>query len=314
MNKLWLCGITSIEVEKIRDLIYDTQDIVDGYVWCVDSNIWSNATYMLLEKSKKDGMIVRHRWQNAHDWQANEWLHCGKIQTGDWVWMFDSSEKPTTRWINNVREDIKKYEQSYVGAVYMSARPYLFKFYDHQYFFGTPHWGLIGAVGKSIVIPEEKKFEWIINKRDDNPAKHYQEHDTKYYLYGRSNQMQAFYSKYLPIHGGIIDYHETIRLQFREYLRQKTEMKPSLTALDELFKKPLEEYAIAVVDLEFCLSEYYQRTIVNMDFMKDIVPKRYLWSIKQHLKNGDGFSDPNYVSTKMKYENLLIMKKNINSN
>jgi len=307
-NKLFLCGITcGPEIEKIKKLIESTKEYVDGFCWAVDDRN-GEEIFQYLNSNKKDGKIVMHPFMCAHDWQANQWLYCGALQNGDWVWLFDSSEEPTEKWENEIHQMINEFEEKGIGSLYCSGRPYLFKFYDHQYFHGTPHWGLIGTVGEIKVLPESEKGQWIINKRDDNPAKHYQEHDTKYYLYGRSNQIQAFYAQYSQIHPGIIQYHENVRLQFREYLRQKTGMSPGLAALDKLFSGPLEEFAIGVIDLEFCLSEYYQRTVVGMDFMKDIVPNRYKWSIRQHLKNGDGFSDPSYISTKMKYENLMRIK------
>jgi hypothetical protein len=88
--RLFCCGITSNETEKIKDLIKITKDYVDGYVWCVDSNPNSDETCQLLENNKKEGRIVRHPWVNAHDWQANEWLHCGAIKDGDCCLLYTS--------------------------------------------------------------------------------------------------------------------------------------------------------------------------------------------------------------------------------
>lgn len=307
MYKLYCCGITSNETEKIRDLIQITKDTVDGYIWCVDSNPNSNDTYRLLEENKKEGRIVRHEWHNAHDCQANEWLHCGILKDGDWVWMLDSSETPTEYWVKWIRQGIQLNESNNIVANFISGRPYLFKYNDYLYFHGTPHWGLYGLSGHIATFNEQDKDNFVINKRNLNPEKHYQEHDTKYYLYGRSNQIQLFYNKYGD---GVINYHERKRKEFRTYLAAQVGIQPGLAALDMLFtvrhKSPTTwtEFEIEMLELEFCLSEYFQRTILGMDFMTTMHP-RYKWSFRNYLYSGDGWKDKSYEGTIIRYNKIL---------
>lgn len=308
MSRLFLCGITSNETEKISDLISKTKDYVDGYVWCVDSNSNSDETYKLLEENKKEGKIVRHHWWNAHDSQMNEFLHCGLLKNGDFYWIFDSSECPTEKWLKEIRNDIKSMQENGIGIIGCSGRAYLVEFQDTHFFQFTPHWFLSGVHNKKmILIQEDKKSEFIINKRELNPDKHYQEHDTKYYLYARSNQIQAFYGKYGQ---QIVNYHEDLRLSFREHLRKETGLEPSLRALNMLFKKCKEEFNSferSIIELEFCLSEYYQRTVLGMNFMgirPDInngMHPRYKWSFENYLKFGDGWHDKDYMGTILRY-------------
>lgn len=300
MNNLFLCGITSNEEEKISDLISSTKNYFDGYVWCVDTNINSDSTYELLEKNKGKGKIVRHPWVNAHDWQANEWLYSGIFQEGDWCFIADSSEKPTENWCSSMRKMINDLEARGVDSVFCSGRPFLFKWSPYLFFFLTPHWSLQGLVGNSVTIPEKEKSNFIINKRDLNPAKHYQEHDTKYYLYGRSNQIEAFYGKYGQ---KVVNYHESLRREFRKRLIDRG-YETNLNGVTVFFKKEeFDEFDRNMIELEFCLSEFYQRAILGMDFVKEIVPKRYKWSFINFLKTGDGFSDKEYNGTILKYNN-----------
>lgn len=307
MSKLYLCGITcGSEIDKIKDLVNKTKDYIDGYVWCVDSNSNSDETYQLLEDNKKEGKIVRHPWVNAHDWQANEWLHCGAIKEGDWVLMLDSSEIPKDVFIQNIHVYIKQLKDQNASALYASGRPYLFIYTDYLYFNGTPHWGLYGTWGnkqnQAVVITDKEKNNLITNLRDLNPAKHYQEHDTKYFLYARSNIIDAFYGKYGRAK---VEFHESIRWLFRDYLK-KNIGEPNLKTLDILFSQSIKDwkdsdFIIDVIEMEFCLSEYYRRTVLGEDFMKDIVPRREKWSFKNFLSTGDGFSDPNYLGTRLRY-------------
>jgi hypothetical protein len=206
-----------------------------------------------------------------------------------------------------VRENINQMKEQNIGAIYCSERPYLIEFQETLYFQYTPHWHLGGFWGKKLTsLPEEEKSKFIINKRDLNPAKHYQEHDTKYYFYGRSNQIQAFYGKY---GAEIVNYHEDLRLKLKSYLQEKTTLGASdLKSFHDFLvfrhndDKSFIQYEIEMIELEFCLSEYYRRVILGEDFMKDIVPKRERWSFKDFLKHGDGFHNPDYLGTRLKYE------------
>jgi hypothetical protein len=309
MSRLFICGITcGSEIDKIKELVERTKDSVDGYVWTVDSqSIGSIELIDFLRANKKHGEIIGHPWQNAHDWQANEWLHCGALQDGDWVWMFDSSESPSDEWLSTIRSNIEFLEKNNCIATYASGRPYLFKYNEYLFFQGTPHWGLYGFfTGRALSITDEEKNKLIINKRDLNPAKHYQQHDTKYYLYGRSNIIDAFYGKYGQ---QVIQNHEGLRRWFRWNLEQRTGIKPSLKALDFLLQnKRLTDDEIQTIEMEFCLSEYYRRTVLKQDFMKDIVPKREKWSFKYFLQFEDGFYDPNYLGTRLVYDKQLKNK------
>jgi hypothetical protein len=303
MKNLYLCGITSNEEEKISDLIDSTKAFFDGYVWCVDSNSNSDSTYNLLDSNKGKGKIVRHPWVNAHDWQANEWLYSGIFEEGDWCFIADSSEKPTEEWCKNMKSMILGFEKDGIEAVYCSGRPFLFKWNPYLFFFLTPHWSLQGLNGKAATIPEDKKKNFIINKRDLNPAKHYQEHDTKYYLYGRSNQSEAFYSKYGQ---EIVQHHEVLRREFRKNLINRG-FEPSIKGITEFFQKgEFTEFDKNMIEFEFCLSEFYQRVILGMDFMKEIASRRYKWSFSGFLKTGDGFSDPSYEGTILKYNKKYL--------
>lgn len=317
MSRLFICGITcGPEIDKIKELVERTKDYVDGFIWTVDSmSIWSIELIDFLEKNKKSGKIISFPWSNQHDMQAQIWLTCGALKEGDWVWMFDSSESPTDFWLNGITKLIEESKKNNISSYYCSGRPYLFRYSEYCYFHGTPHWGLYGLPGNlSVTIKEEDKSQFIINKRDLNPAKHYQEHDTKYYLYGRSNIIDAFYGKYGQ---NVVDYHESIRREFRKYLR-KNYGEPNLKTLDDMFNDTLEwpdnDFVVDVIETEFCLSEYYRRIVLKEDFMKDIVPRRERWSFLSFIKNGNGFLDPNYLGTRLKYDKQFNDFKVISSN
>lgn len=302
-GKLWCCGITSTEKEKINDLIKSTKDYVDGFVWCVDSNSNSDETFNLLDKNKKEGKIVRHFWINAHDWQANEYLHCGIIKDEDWILICDSSEIPTKFFLENLRNNIETWEQLGIGAIYCSGRPYLVKFFSHQYFFLTPHWSYQGIVGKIGTISEDTKHQYIENKRDLDKTKHYCIHNTKYlYCYSRSNQTELTYGKYGQ---EIVQFHEQKRFEFRNYARKILKLDFTLESLEQYMRMGnFTEEFINYCELEFAMSEFFQIKILGMKFIEEIVPQRYKWSFRNYLNFNDGFINKNYRGT------ILVYNKN----
>lgn len=314
-DKLYICGITSNEYDKINDLINKTKEYVDGYVWCVDSNPNSDSTYQLLEENKGEGKIVRHQWTNSHDFQMNEFLYSGGLQDGDWFYICDSSELPQKHWLEKVRENIREYEETGVTAVVCSGRPYLLKYTEQIFFIFTPHWTVHGLDGKMIYLPEEKKDHFIINKRNLTPDKHYQEHDTKYYLiYGRSNQIEMFYGKFGP---SIVNKHEKSRKEFRQYLKKTLNEPLTLQSFEKWLRKDVAqftEYEINMIELEFCLSEYYQRVILGMNFMgnrymsniPDGMHPRFQWSFRNYIKFGDGWIDKDYKGTILIYNKTYV--------
>jgi hypothetical protein len=155
---------------------------------------------------------------------------------------------------------------------------------------------------KSLLLQIKKKINY---KRHLNPDKHFQEHDTKYYLYGRSNQMEMFYGKYGQ---EIVNHHEQIRRNFRKELKNLG-YTCDLNGLEQYFKKgEFSEFAKNVIELEFCLSEYYQRKILKQDFMSFIVPRRKTFSFKDYLNGGSGFPE-GYESTIIKYNKQFNIKE-----
>ena len=302
--KLWCCGITSNSEENIKDLIESTKDYVDGFCWTVHTDS-KDKTLQLLEDNKKEGKIIQVPYIKHHGISAMFWMCCGIIKNGDWVVINDSKEKLNNFWLSKIRNDIEEYNKEGIGAVYCSGRPFLFKYYDFQIMEATPHWYLKHPVGKVVAIPEEEKDNYIINKRKLDPTEHFCLHDIKYmWEFGVSNQCEAFYSKY---GGHVYNFHETQRRKFRILCQQELNLEYTLKSLEEYLKSTRDypQWFIDYFELEFSFSEFFRLKILGEDFMKDIVPKREKWSFKNYLKTGDGFSDPEYLGTRLKYENAI---------
>jgi len=92
-----------------------------------------------------------------------------------------------------------------------------------------------------------------------------------------------------------------LRREFRKNLIARG-FEANIKGITEFFKKgEFTDFDKDMIELEFCLSEFYQRVILGMDFMKEIASRRYRWSFYDFLKTGDGFSDPLYEGTILKH-------------
>lgn len=305
--KLFCCGITSNQEKNIKDLVESTRDYVDGFCWTVHTDS-KDKTYDILNENKKEGAIIQVPYIRFHDISANFWLHCGIIKNGDWVMINDSKEKFSEFWLKKIKHDIEEYNKQDIGAVYCSSRPFLFKFFDFQSFNLTPHWTLTWPVGKVIIIPEMDKDKYIVNKRKLDPVEHFCIHDVKYmWEFGVSNQVPAFYGKY---GNEIVQRHEQMRLGFRYKCEQELGLEFTLKSLEKYLKSIVNypQWFVDYFETEFSFSEFYQLKVLNYNFMgerpNDLIGMhpRYKWSFRNHLKFNNGWIDPDYEGTILKYD------------
>lgn len=308
--KLWLCGITG---DRLKDITEATEcfDSFDGLVF-VD-HLSKDGTKELLESRKKEGKIISRPYVKQHSHSQNEILFSRHIKNGDWIFWIDSPERIKPFWLNQLRNDIKNFEKHGVGAVYFSGRPYLFQYFDYQKFEGSPHWGLVYPKGKIISFGDENKGLYLENKRNENPEDSYCLHPIKYWFcFNPSNECEIMYGKFGT---EIYRKHEEIRENFRLYCESKLNL--SLESLDELiqYMKKIEskeiipdEFFLNFVEKEQRLSELYQLKVLNYNFMDERpqnpigMHPRNKWSIKDHLKHGNGWINPDFKNLIEQYE------------
>lgn len=310
--KIWLLTMTQNRKEDIEEMTRNIYPYFNGII-AVDHNS-SDGTYEILESRKGEGRIIRRDFIMHHSHSMNELLFCRHAKNGDLMVYLDSSDIPTDLFFkefNNIFNDLEKQNLSCVMAC---NRPYIWKYYDLQYFIGNPHWGIVGLMSNNIINLDEKNKElYFTNKRKEKPEVSFCLNPIKYFFcYNPSNETQIMYGKYGQ---NIVREREIIRLTFRMYC--ENELGINLNNLDGLidyFKKihakeiVPSEYLINVVESEFRLSELFQLKVLNMDFMNEIVPKRYKWSFENYLKTGDGFSDENYEGTILKLNKQFNIK------
>lgn len=278
--------------DRLQDITEATacHDYFDGLVF-VD-HMSKDGTYELLESRKKDGLIIRRPYFKQHSHSQNEVLFSRHIRNGDWIFWIDSPERIKPYWLEIMRSQIKDAEAANIGAFCFSGRPYLWKYFDKQCFIGSPHWGVFGIEGKIVSYGDDNKHLYLENKRDEKPEESYCLHPIKYWFcFNPSNECQIMYAQFgQEIH----QKHEEIRQRFRLYCEDVLNI--SLENLDDLIKYmekvnnkeiKIDSYFLEICEQEFRLIDLFRLKVLQQDFIKEIVPNRYSWSLKRYLETKD---------------------------
>ena len=303
-GNLWLLTMTQERYEHISLMIKNIYPLFDGIIAIVNQPS-NDGTYELLEQNKKRGKIIKRSFVPNHGFLMNELLFCNHIKDNDYCVYLDSPESMTDEFIKIISVLINDFEKNNIGALYWDQRPYLFKYNQYMQFFGAYHWGLDNIEGQIIVLPDKDKY--IINKRKDNPCISWCLNPIKSYIcYPLSNETTIMYSKYGQ---SIVEKEEKKRREIRKYLQYNLDLDLNtlndlINYFEKIYKKEIipDEYLTKVIEEQYRLSELFQLKILRMDFMKDIVPKRYKFSFSDYLKYENGFINPNYESTIIKYD------------
>ena len=307
--KLWLCGITQNRRDDIDEMTKDIAQYFDGLIF-VDAYS-DDGTYELLESRKKDGAIIQRKWTNDHDFQMNEFLKQGPMSNGDWFVTLDSPDRLVKEWAEQLRQEIKTLKEEGFGAISMATKVYLAQYFDHMFYFQTPHWGLNGIVNNIKFYTEEEKKNCVTSVRFDDPIKSGLLNPVKYYyVYGRSNHCNLLYQHF---GSQILSKHENQRLQFRLYCQHELGIDLTIDSLVEYMKDESKwsDYFMESVELEVNLKDIYRHKILGQDF-EQIDSNRLDWSIKDYFETGDQDQRfTNYVGVITEYNKALEeMKQN----
>ena len=288
MAKLWLNGITTNRLEDINELT-ENYEFFEGLNF-VDGGS-TDGTRELLEERKGGGNIYLRPWTNDHDLSMNEFLRQGNMKNGDWFLCLDSPDRIQDIWYDSIHKDIEGFEKDGIGALSMAGKIYLARYFDHLFYWGSPHWGLQGVVGKTLGISEKDKSKLITSKRFDAPEVSALLHPAKYYYcYGRSNHCQLLYGKFGQ---EVVQQHDIARFRFRFYCEKTLGLKFTLDSLIKYmgeYKRWTKEF-VEFVELEVNMKDVFRLKVLKQDFLKEIDKNRINWSIKKFLEDGDEKQD-----------------------
>jgi len=282
--KIWLGGITnSIDV---LPLIEQSLPYFDGVIFTLDDKASSELLdkfKSLKEKYNNFNFIIR-KFSQAHDWRANDWLHSGLINSGDYIFIMDSTDRFNKDFVKNIKVITNNWIEQNINAVFID-RLFAFRFTGHQYFESTPHWGVANLFNKIISLGQQegfKKENYVINTRDI--LRYGIIHPIKYFCeYKRSNATQLLYQQF---GNDVWRFHENERLKFQIFIEQELGFECTVSNLinylsEGIKNKNLPNYIIDYLELEVNLQDLVRFYILKRDFVNEIAVNRFNWSFKK---------------------------------
>lgn len=317
MSNLYCLLITQNRAQDIKELISNLYPTFDGIISCVHKPFLDD-TYLILEENKGKGRVItREFFPYHHSHSMNELFYCRHLKNNDKILILDSPERATDKLISEIKDIFKWMEKNNIGCVYGDGRPYLVNYIQTMFFSSSPHWQISGQIQSAISWGKEQKDSYIINTRHNNPSKSFCENPIRYtFCYHADNN--EIYSTYYKYGQEALKYHTIANFRFKEYCQEN--LKLNFNNLDDLVdymrkieKKEIipDECFLDYLEDEFRAAELYQLKVLNYNFMGERpndpigMHPRFKWSVKEHIKTGNGWNNPDFENLVLQYEKQL---------
>jgi len=264
--KIYLCAITQNEKENMDELTREIHKDLDGLI-IVDGGS-TDGTVELMKKREGNGAVVHRKWTNDHDFQMNEFLRQGPMKNGDWFILRDSTERLNPDFTKKCHDLCARFDRAGIQTVYDRSKILMARYYDDQFFLGSPHWGLQGQRQKIIRLSDVEGFEdsnsygWTVRIKNRSPEYNYRHQLKYYYVYGRSNHMllgnEENKEEYFRL--------ETQRQRFRKICEEKYKLNHTIKDLESFLstnKWHKDNEFIEIINDERILSKFYRNAILN---------------------------------------------------
>lgn len=224
-----------------------------------------------LEIVKGEGRIIYMPYVGRHDLSRICAVHCGAIKEGDVVCQFDTLERLSPEFAN---EMLGLLDHS-INTLFYYGKVLLYEYHESVTFQGTPHEafrrmdGGMKAVELSRYQPDESKVRLNVRPLKRTDPYHWLSHYIRYYLatpWGANHCLLGNEHRGDPIK--LYHEREVLRIEVRDYLRAQG-VPLTVDGLREHFKKPLIEPMIRFINQERILNDAYRYWVLNDLTVKD---------------------------------------------
>lgn len=290
MSNLVLLSKIKDEVDDVKELLklpFEWQFyLIDSLANFAVKSLIENAIFDARSNLKK---TIRYDFCpfTYHDSQESNLMWLAEkhevLKHGDWVVKLDAKERISVDYYNILVGSIPSLEKNGVCHLYKRSKLQVWKYYEDMMFIGPQHPVLMGRRGQGVDITKMQGWQdsfishtgqkdhiasWIIN-------------GFKYYMSGRSNQIDLVYSEDSGRgNSEIIARQTTNRYQFRELCR-KSNIEPTFDNLTEYFKNNLKDMSqelMNCIERELIIKNYI-RYLLGHDINK-IYEEQKDWSLK----------------------------------
>ena len=251
----------------------------DGLIW-VDNGS-TDGTKELLEENKGEGKVIDAVWCNRHSFSMNFYLNYGGMKNGDWFFTCDGQERFNEKFLGGIRNLLESLESQGVQTLFLYGKLLGAKFYDDQFFHGSPHYGLQnirqGALDLKEYWPDEKdsRYRLMDGEEGGRPVDNFVNHEIKYYLYGESNHLL------LGRENKIEEYQdlERDRVSFRLLCQERYGLSftsDSLLSLLKTDKWKDDEVFVKIFKKQHILKTFYRYRVLETP-IEEIIKDRETW-------------------------------------
>lgn len=277
MSKIYLGLITSAGNAEHLNWYNGISDHIDGLA--VTWHGEKDGGYDILDRNKGIGFINVIDYYGHHSHSMNHWFLNPAIRPGDWVILRDTLEQLNSNFLKDLRNFTNFLKSRKIFSVYQYSKLLLFAKAEHQFFAGTPHWGLQGAIPDYLSIEnveglfqDPKNYAFSI-RNDVRPREEFINHFVKYYLMDSSNHLV------LECGGNNEWYHEREmqRWAFKKLLETNGVELTYKALLEHITKNGLSDELKAFFNKERFLNDFYRFHILKQtvdEIIKDHPEKK----------------------------------------
>lgn len=278
--KKFLCVITQDSPQAIDLMTKETWSHFDG-LFIVDHSR-DASTYEVVKDRIGMGQYIKREFYNHTGHSMNDWLLNPNLPVGSWCWINDTNELCNPDFTKNIDSFIAQLEQANINSVYSYGKLFFFKKHEHQFFNGSPHWGLVNVKPMQLdmqTVPQfaDKPELYRFNNRPNvREPSHFIDHFVKYYLWDSSNHLlvDTSYEDFLM--------KEELRYRFKQYLINQLGFSIPLKVDD------LKSY-LQNNELTYMMKSFLNQDRILTDFYRFHVLKHSLEQIKEDHKNKINF-------------------------
>jgi hypothetical protein len=276
-SKIYIGLITSNGQSKNLEELTSVYHYFDGIAatYHINEGEAVDDGHLILNVRKGNGFVVKREWYGDHSRSMNEFLLNPKIRLGDWILLRDSSERISIPFARQIKMFVKQLEANNIRTVYQYSKCLMFMKCEHQYFRGTPHWGLQGARGEAIAIENLQGFsrdeDYCYSTRVTNRSEDtFVAHVLRYYLYDSSNHLLLGRESKLEEFRA----HDETRVRFKYYIEKELNIEPTEKGLLAYLKNnPLTNKLKDFINFEPILNDFYCYYILNHN-IADVISRR----------------------------------------
>ena len=276
MSHLWLTSMSSDpSPENPTEMIEPILDHLYGIIWVLNDVAADAPAARYLETVKGAGQIIHRGWPAGRHFHAmNDTLFTGKIEEGDYVIFCDPLERPMLPFVSRVKTEIgPMMQESDVDVIFGWGKPFLLRYRETMEYRNSPHWSLAGWNGRGIewssIEPDEKKVRWNVRPLKRQDKWHWVKHYARYFLCypaGSNSALLGLEKQGDPAR--LFPIREAKRLAFRAEMRRRG-YPLTLEGLNEMLKKPLDNWLKRAINEEKTWSDYYNHVILGRTDLKD---------------------------------------------